>query len=64
MTKHPNNKFQRKLLEEKKHKFVDEKKGTLKAQRPAKVWKKLTIESLQDQETRDEVKNYTGRTLS
>ena len=58
MTKHPNNKFQRKLIEERKHKFVDEKKALLKAQRPAKVWRKRVIESLKEQETRDEVESF------
>ncbi len=54
---HPTNKFQRKLIEEKKHKFVNDKKGSLKAQRPTKVWKKLTIESLKERETEDDLKD-------
>ena len=58
MTKHPSNKFQRKLIEERKHKFVDEKKATLTAQSPAKVWHKLSIESLKERETSDELKTY------
>lgn len=58
MTKHPSNKFQRKLIEEKKSKFVQEKKAALKAQRPAKVWRKLSIESLKEQETSDELRKY------
>jgi len=59
MTKHPNNKYQRKQIAEKKHKFVEEKKGILKAQRPAKVWRKKFIESLQEQETEDELREFT-----
>ena len=58
MTKHPSNKFQRKVIAEKKHKFVDEKKGTVKAQRPAKVWRKLTIEHVKERETEDELKEF------
>jgi hypothetical protein len=61
MTKHPSNKFQRKLIEEKKHKFVDEKKAALKSQRSAKVRRKLSIESLKEQETSDELKRFTGQ---
>lgn len=61
MTKHPNNKFQRKLLEEKKHKFVNEKKGTLKAQRPAKVWRKLTLEEFKEREAEQELRHASLR---
>jgi hypothetical protein len=58
LTKHPSNKHQRKLIAQKKHKFVDDKKGILAAQRPAKVWKKLTVETLKEQETLNELKSY------
>lgn len=54
--KRPTNKYQRKLIEEKKHKFVNEKKGIQRAQRPAKVWRKLSIEALKEKETADELR--------
>ena len=61
MTKHPSNKFQRKLIAEKKHKFVDEKKGLLKAQRPAKVWRKLALEQTKEQEAEQELRHASYR---
>lgn len=63
MTKHPSNKFQRKLIAEKKHRFVDEKKAKIQAQRPAKVWRKRVIESLKEQEHADDLKNYGNASL-
>lgn len=57
--KHPSNKYQRKLIAEKKHRFVDDKKGRIQTQRPTKVWKKLKVESLKEQETLDELKQFT-----
>lgn len=63
MTKHPVNKFQRKLISKKKHQFVDEKKAKIERERPAKVYRKLTIEQLKEQETLDALQEYrnTGR---
>jgi hypothetical protein len=59
--KHPLNKYQRKLIEEKRHKFVQEKKGTIRAERPAKIWHKLTIEQLKEQEAEEELRNASIR---
>ena len=56
---HPLNKQQRKKIAEKKHKFINEKKGMVEAQRPSKVWRKTRIESLKEQETLDELKQFT-----
>jgi hypothetical protein len=58
MTKHPNNKFQRKLIKQKKTRFVDEKKAKIERERPAKVYRKLTIEQLKEQETLDALQEY------
>jgi hypothetical protein len=58
MTKHPANKFQRKLIKQKKTKFVDEKKAKIERERPAKVWRKLSIEGLKEQETLDALEEY------
>lgn len=62
MTKHPNNKYQRKLIEEKKKHFVNEKKGTLKAQRPTKVWRKLALEEFKAREAEQELRHASLRT--
>jgi len=61
MTKHPSNKFQRKIIAERKHKFVQEKKGTIAAERPAKVWHKLAIEHLKETETEQELRDASLR---
>ena len=58
MTRHPINKFQRKLIAEKKHKFVDEKK--VQKDRPSKIWRKLSKECLKEQETQDELTEFTS----
>jgi hypothetical protein len=58
MTKHPLNRHQRKLISKKKHQFVDEKKSKIERERPAKVWRKLSIEGLKEQETLDALQEY------
>lgn len=56
-THHPNSKFERKLIEEKKHKFVYEKKNPGK--RASEVRRKLALEQAKVQETEHELKEYT-----
>lgn len=56
---HPNNKFQRRLLETNKFKTTDEKKAQAK-EHSGKVWRKLTKERLQEQETEDELRTYVN----
>ena len=58
---HPSNKYQRKLLEEKKHSFVEAKRGRIKAERPAKVEHKLTIERLKEIEAFEELRHASYR---
>lgn len=58
---HPNNKYQRKIIAEEKHKFVDKKKGKIKAERPAKVWHKLAIEQARELEAEEELRNASVR---
>lgn len=61
MPNHPLNKYQRKTLETKKHKFVNEKKGILEAERPEKIRRKLTIEQIKQQEAEQELRNASYR---
>lgn len=56
MTKHPSNKFQRKIIAEKKSQFIDEKKT--QKDRGSKVWRKLSIEEAKAQEFDHELKMF------
>lgn len=57
---HPENKQERLLIAEKKHKFVDTKKGKIKAERPAKVQRKLTLDHLKEEEILQELRNASS----
>lgn len=58
---HPTNKFQRKLIEEKKHLFVEKKKGTIRAERPSRVGRKIALVHLKEKETEQELRDASSR---
>lgn len=57
MTKHPNNKYERKTVSEKKAIQRDAERRREEA-RKQRIYKKLTIESLKEKEQEDELRVY------